>query len=229
MIFTRYQTSRRFRQFSTQRGKSLHIDALFVSLLPSFTPAMEQQHELHIKNMVCPRCIMFVKDLLEREGFTPLKVELGLAVVREPVTEEHRTALKQKLHDVGFELLDDQQQRIADEIRTAIIERVHYQKDESEENLSEYLSERLRRDYSALSKLFTEINGTSIEKYYVAQRVERVKELLTYGELTVSEIAHKMHYSSVAHLSAQFRNVTGISPTAFRQAKEHPLKTLDEI
>lgn len=190
---------------------------------------MKQQHELHIKNMVCPRCILFVRELLQRGGFDPVKVELGLAVVGRPVTGRQRTELARRLHEFGFELLDDPQQKIADEIRTAIIERVHYQDDEGEGNLSEYLSGRLRRDYASLSRLFSEVNGTSIEKYYVAQRIERVKELLTYGELTVSEIALRMHYSSVAHLSAQFRNVTGVSPTAFRRGGAHPLKTLDEI
>ena len=190
---------------------------------------MAQKTELHIKNMVCPRCIMFVRDLLQKEGCTPLEVELGKAVVAGVLTDKDRARLRPRFEAFGFELLDDRQQLLADEIRTAIIERVHYQNDPEEENLSDYLSQRLHRDYSALSKLFSEVNGTTIEKYCVAQKVERVKELLTYGEMTVSEIADKLHYSSVAHLSAQFRNVTGMSPTAFRQSKEKGLKTLDEI
>ena len=172
---------------------------------------------------------MFVRDLLQREGYTPRRVELGWAVISEEITPAQREVLGRKLREYGFELLNDQQQKAADEIRTAIIERVHYHDDVDDENLSDYLSQKLHRDYSALSKLFKEVHGLSIEKYYVAQRIERVKELLTYGEMTVSEIAVKMHYSSVAHLSAQFRQVTGMSPTAFRSAHGEGLKTLDEI
>lgn len=119
--------------------------------------------------------------------------------------------------------------RLIEQIRTAVIELVHYSEDASKVNLSDYLRERCHRDYSALSKLFSEVNGISIEKYFLAQRIERVKELLAYGDLTVSEIADKLRYSSVAHLSAQFRAQTGMSPTEFRPLKGRGLKPLDEV
>ena len=118
---------------------------------------------------------------------------------------------------------------VIEQIRTAVIELVHYSEDASKVNLSDYLRERCHRDYSALSKLFSEVNGISIEKYFLAQRIERVKELLAYGDLTVSEIADKLRYSSVAHLSAQFRAQTGMSPTEFRRLKGRGLKPLDEV
>ena len=119
--------------------------------------------------------------------------------------------------------------RIIEQVRTAIIELVHYEDNTSKLKLSEYLKEKCHYDYSFLSKLFTEVNGISIEKYYIAQKVERIKELLIYDELSVSEIAGRLQYSSVAHLSTQFRNVTGMSPREFKKLKEYRREPLDKL
>ena len=194
---------------------------------------------LHIKNMVCPRCIAAVRQILGRLGAETESVELGTAVVRDPLPDALRETLRQRLQENGFELLDDRRRQLVDRISTEIIGLVHYPEEDAAAgpvgtdglrvNLSDYLAERCGQDYSALSKLFSEVKGISIEKYYIAQKIERVKELLVYNELTVSEIAIRLDYSSVAHLSAQFKAVTGLSPSAFRQLR-HPLRrSLDEI
>ena len=179
---------------------------------------MERENVFHIRNMVCNRCILVVTQLLEKSGFTPLDVELGTAVVQETPGREQREAFRKLLEAYGFELIDDRRMRLIEQIRTAVIELVHYREDASKVNLSDYLRERCHRDYSALSKLFSEVSGISIEKYYLAQRIERVKEF-----------ADKLRYSSVAHLSAQFRAQTGMSPSEFRRLKGRGLKPLDEV
>ncbi len=187
------------------------------------------EHTFHIKNMVCNRCVLVVGDLLRRAGLTPVRVALGEAVVQGTPSDEACGRLRELLEAYGFELLDDSRMRLVEQIRTAVIELVHYRGEKQKVNLSEYLRERCHRDYSSLSKLFSEVAGITVEKYYLAQRIERVKELLAYGELTVGEIADRLHYSSAAHLSAQFRVQTGLSPTRFRQLKDHRLKPLDEV
>lgn len=190
---------------------------------------MTPENTLHIKNMVCNRCILVVGQLLERAGLTPLSVELGRVVVREAPDRARREALRALLESYGFELLDDKRLRLVEQIRTAVIELVHYSDADPKVNLSDYLRERCHRDYSSLSKLFSEVCGVSIEKYHLAQRIERVKELLVYDELTIGEIADRMRYSSTAHLSAQFRSQTGMSPSEFRRLNGRGLKPLDEV
>lgn len=187
------------------------------------------ENTLHIKNMVCNRCILVVGQLLERAGLVPLGVELGRVVLREAPDRAQRDTLRALLESYGFELLDDKRLRLVEQIRTAVIELVHYSDADPKVNLSDYLRERCHRDYSLLSKLFSEVCGQSIEKYYLAQRIERVKELLTYDEMTVGEIADRMRYSSTAHLSAQFRSQTGLSPSEFRRLNGRGLKPLDEV
>ena len=161
--------------------------------------------------------------------FTPLQVDLGTAVVKEELTSDDREVIRKALEEYGFELIDAKRQRIIEQIRTSIIQLVHYEGNLSKLKLSEYLKEKCHYDYSFLSKLFTEMNGISIEKYYIAQKVERIKELLFYDELSISEIADKLQYSSVAHLSTQFRNVTGMSPSEFKRLKEHGREPLDKV
>lgn len=190
---------------------------------------MTPENTLHIKNMVCNRCILVVGQLLERAGLVPLGVELGRVVLREAPDRAQRETLRALLESYGFELLDDKRLRLVEQIRTAVIELVHYTDADPKVNLSDYLRERCHRDYSFLSKLFSEICGQSIEKYYLAQRIERVKELLADGEMTVGEIADRMRYSSTAHLSAQFRSQTGLSPSEFRRLNGRGLKPLDEV
>ena len=190
---------------------------------------MGDRHTLHIKNMVCNRCVMVVESLLQQMGLTPVSVELGEARVEEDLDDALMGEVRQRLEAMGFEVLDDKRDCLVDQIRTAVIERVHYMDDEPDERLSDFLTERCHKEYSLLSKLFSETTGQSIEKYYMAQKIERVKELLAYDELTIGEIADKMHYSSVAHLSGQFRTQTGMTPSEFRRLDKHGLKPLDEV
>ena len=184
---------------------------------------------LHIKNMVCPRCIMAVTNCLEGLGVHPLSVELGSASLEEPLDEETRRRIKEALTPLGFELLDNPQAQLVEQVKTALIALVHYNKEPLRTNLSRYLADRLHTDYSSLSKLFSETTGTTIEKYFIAQKIERAKELIVYGELTLNEIADQLGYSSAAYLSSQFKSVTGLTPTHFKLLKENRRKALDEL
>lgn len=184
---------------------------------------------IYIKNMVCRRCIMAVEELLRRLGYTVVEVNLGSAEVKEPIDAAGLARIKAELQAIGFELIDDRRMRMVEQVKNAVVELVHYQDETPRTNLSDYIADKCRLDYGTLSRLFTEMAGVSIEKYYIAQRVERVKELLAYGELSVSEIAYKLHYSSAAHLSSQFRSVTGMSPRAFRELGSRQRLPLDQI
>lgn len=159
----------------------------------------------------------------------PTNVELGKVVLPESVERGKMDTLRRQLEDYGFKVIDDKRMRLLEQIRIGVIEYVHTPESQERMNLSEYLQDKCRHEYSFLSKLFTEMKGISIERYCIAQRIELVKELLVYDELTVSEIACRLHYSSVAHLSGQFRSVTGLSPTQFKRLKDHKLRPLDEI
>lgn len=179
--------------------------------------------------MVCNRCILVISQILKKLNYTPLKIELGKAIVQEPLESGDREAIRHALKEYGFELIDDKRLHLIEKIRTAVIELVHYEDNLSKLKLSGYLKEKCHHDYSFLSKLFSEVNGISIEKYYIAQKVERVKELLAYDELSISEIASRLQYSSVAHLSSQFRTTTGMSPSEFKRLKNHNRKPLDQV
>lgn len=184
---------------------------------------------IYIKNMVCRRCILTVSNIFQENGITPASVELGTVVLSEPIPKEKQESIRHRLEEYGFEVIDDKRMRIIEQIRIGVIEFVRHPEYQEKINLSGYLQDKCRKEYSALSKLFTAMKGISIERYYLAQRIELVKELLVYDELTVSEIADKLHYSSVAHLSTQFKSQTGMSPTRFKTIKGHKLKALDEI
>lgn len=191
--------------------------------------------KIHIKNMVCPRCIMSVREIFRKNGIEPADVNLG-TVTLDKVAQDKLASddalirkIKRSLEELGFEMIDDKRMQIVERIRIGVIEYVHNPENQDKAKLSEYLQRKCLKEYSALSKLFTEIKGMTIEKYCILQKVEFVKELLFYGELSVSEIADMLHYSSVAHLSAQFKSVTGISPTRFRQMKDKPLTSIDSF
>ena len=189
----------------------------------------EQNHIILIKNMVCNRCVLVVTEMLKGLHLTPLNVELGKAVVQEELKPYDWKNIKEALEKYGFEWIDDKRMRIIEQIRTAIIELVHYDDNGLKTNLSDYLASKLHRDYSALSKLFSETTNTTIEKYLIAQKIERAKELLMYGELSLNEIADILNYSSVSYLSAQFKHVTGMTPSHFKKIKGNKRKPLDEI
>lgn len=182
-----------------------------------------------IKNMVCDRCIMAVRKTIEDTGLQPEEVRLGSATIEGTVNDQQRQTLREKLQAMGFELLDDQRQRTIEQIRTAVIQLVHYNDNNTSVNLSSYLSKKLGQDYSALSKLFSEYASKTIERYYMEMRIERVKELLTYGELTLSQIALKLNYSSTAYLSSQFKAITGMTPSQFKRMQGDKRRKLDEI
>ena len=185
--------------------------------------------KIYIKNMVCNRCIMVVTRELEKSGHEPLTVALGEAELRNNLTDAEKLALNNNLKIFGFELIDDKKSRLIGQIKSLIIEIIQHQNSELKSNLSDYLGQQLHHDYTYLSNLFSEVEGTTIEKYFIAQKIEKVKELLVYDELSLSEIAYQMNYSSVAYLSNQFKKVTGLTPTHFKNIKESKRKPLDEV
>lgn len=184
---------------------------------------------LFIKNMVCNRCIMVVKFELEKLGLTSVSVELGEVELLEDFKENQKQDLEIKLQSLGFELLEDKTTITIERIKCLIVDLVHHQNNELKTNLSSYLSEQLGQDYNTLSNLFSEVHGTTIEHYFITQKIEKVKELLMYKELTLSEIAIKLNYSDVAHLSNQFKKITGFTPTHFKQLKENKRLQIDNL
>lgn len=179
--------------------------------------------------MVCNRCITAVKTVLEQREIMFSNIKLGEVALTEAITEVQKQQLEEDLKKIGFELLNDKTSQIIERIKTLIIENIHYQQEKLKVNLSDYLVDDLKQDYSALSKLFSETEGTTIEHFYILQKIERVKELLVYNELTLSEIAFEMNYSNVAHLSNQFKKATGFTPTYFKSLKDNKRKQIDEL
>lgn len=190
---------------------------------------MSDMTTLYIKNMVCDRCKAAVKNALQSLGLKPVSVELGIADIEGEIDKDKTDEIRATLCDLGFELLEDKQKQIIDRIKSEIIELVHYKDNKSDVNLSTHLSGKLATDYSTLSKLFSESTGMTIERYVILQKIERVKELLFYDEMSVSEIAMKMNYSSTAYLSTQFKSVTGMTPSQFKAAGKKSLKQLDKV
>jgi AraC-like DNA-binding protein len=185
--------------------------------------------KLYIKNMVCNRCKMVVKSELEKIGLHPISVELGEVELLQDLAANEKQAVAKNLSLLGFELLDDKISRTIERIKNRIVDLVHHQNEELKTNLSDYLVEHLMQDYSTLSNLFSEVEGTTIERYFIAQKIEKVKELLTYNELSLTEIAMQLNYSNVAHLSNQFKKTTGFTPTYFKQLKEKKRKQIDDL
>ena len=179
--------------------------------------------------MVCNRCTAAVKSALDELKFSYTSVELGEVILKTEPSSKQLDALKEKLEQLGFELLDDTKKKLIEKIKTIVIEQVHYRDDDNRYNLSEILSSKLRKDYSYLSHLFSEVEGITIEKYLINQKIEKIKELLVYDELSLNEIAYQLGYSSVAHLSTQFKKVTGLTPTHFKKLGGIHRKTLDKV
>jgi AraC-like DNA-binding protein len=183
--------------------------------------------KLYIKNMVCGRCEMAVKVLAEEMGIPVVSVQLGEIILSRDLKENEKKLFDKKLQSIGFELLSDRNSKTIELIKSLIIDLIYYKNDLLNANLSTYLRENLNQDYSALSSLFSETEGITIEHYFIAQKIERVKELLTYNELTLSEIAFQLNYSTVSHLSNQFKKVTGFTPTNFKKLKAVKRKQID--
>jgi AraC-like DNA-binding protein len=185
---------------------------------------------LLIKNMVCYRCKLAVQEKLQQAGLTPLQVELGeVTIAEKELSTEQRERLNSELTSIGFELLDDRRKQLIEQIKAFIINQVHYKEEPAAEKYSYLISRHLHHDYSYLSNLFSEVEGITIEQYILTQKIEKVKELLIYGEQTLSEISLRMGYSSTAHLSSQFKKLTGLTPTQFKQIGVRNRKALDNI
>ena len=178
--------------------------------------------------MVCDRCIMSIKVELEQLGLEPLDVKLGEAEVVRELTTLEKAAFDTRLQILGFERIDDQRTRLVEGIKNTVVEMI-YSEAAPKMTFSEYLSEKFHRDYSALSKIFSETHGTTLEQYVIHQKIERVKELLLYKELSLSEIAYQLNYSSVSHLSKQFKKIVGLTPTEWGQGEEKWRTPLDKL
>jgi len=186
--------------------------------------------DFYIKNMVCNRCIMVVQQVFERLGYPPVRIALGEVETAQPLADEALTELRKNLTGFGFELIDDTKSQLIEKIKTLVIELIRYKKEETiKVNYSAYIESKLNRDYTYLSNLFSDVTGVTIEKYFINQKIERVKELLVYDELTLSEIAFELGYSSAPALSAQFKKVTGLTPKHFRQIKDNKRIPLDKV
>ena len=179
--------------------------------------------------MVCIRCKMVVKEELKKLGLHYTTVELGEVEIMEDISIEQHNQFKVALLKSGLELMDDKKSILIQKIKNVIIELIHYSDEPLTINFSDYLSQKLEHNYTYLANLFSEVQGTTIEKFIIAHKIERVKELLVYNELNLTEIAYLMHYSSVAHLSAQFKKVTGLTPTHFKQLRDKRLNMLENL
>ncbi len=177
--------------------------------------------------MVCARCIIMVGQLLEKNGIVPTTIALGEVRLKVELSPEQDKNLRADLEQFGFELLDDQRRQLIEKVKTVLIEKV--QSGELPDNLSlvEFVSHALHRDYSAVSKLFSEVEGITLEQFFILQKIEKVKEWLVYNEQTLSEIAFRLGYSSVAYLSSQFKKVTGMTPTDFKNNHSGRRRALD--
>jgi AraC family transcriptional regulator len=184
---------------------------------------------LYIKNMVCNRCILAVKQELEKLTSKPFSVSLGEITLEEPLTEKQTTLFREGLRALGFELLDDRKQKQIEKIKNLLVAKIQNGELEEHFSIGEYLGRSLRKEYSTISRLFSEVEGVTIERYFILLKIEKVKEWLAYDELTLSEIAWKLGYSSTAYLSAQFKKMTGLTPSHFSKTGNTHRKPLDSV
>lgn len=180
--------------------------------------------------MVCKRCIKVVDDELIKMGYTIVSIELGEVHLKEGLHGNEIQKISKILTDNGFELIDNRKSQIINRIKTLIIEYIHYDREKPEHmNLSDLLAKELGHDYSYLSNLFSSVEGVTIEKYLILQKIEKVKELLVYDELSLNEISYQLGYSSVQHLSNQFKKITGLTPSHFKKIGKDRRNPLDKI
>ena len=180
--------------------------------------------------MVCHRCKMVVTIELEKLNLHPVNVALGEVIIQEMhLSKEQTTKLSAVLEAVGFELIDDRRSKLIEQIKTFIIERVHFKDEQPKKNYSELLSQHLHHDYSYLSNLFSEVESITIEQFIINQKIEKVKELLMYDQLSLTQIAFQLGYSSTAHLSTQFKKLTGLTPSKVKKMGVASRKSLDEV
>ena len=184
---------------------------------------------LYIKYMVSLRCIMMVKEELKELGLRYIAVELGVVDIMEDISQLQHDELKRNLLKSGLELLVDKKSILIEKIKGVIIEMIHYADELPKVNYSDYISEKLHYDYTYLANIFSEVKGITIQQFIIIHKIEKVKELLLYDELNLTEISYKMNYSSVAHLSNQFKKVTGLSPSFYKQLKQKRNDNLENI
>jgi len=185
--------------------------------------------KLYIKYMVSLRCKMVVKEELQKLGLHYVILDLGMAEILEEITPEQRNQLKENLLKSGLELMDDKRSILIEQIKNVIIEMIHYSDELPEVNYSDYISEKLHHDYTYLSNLFSEVKGITIQQFIIIHKIEKVKELLLYDELNLTEISYKLNYSSVAHLSTQFKKITGLTPSYYKQLKQKRSSNLENM
>jgi len=184
---------------------------------------------LYIKYMVSLRCKMVVKEELKKLGIPYASIELGTVDLLSKITRRQREILKSSLAGCGLQLLDDKKQILIEKIKNVIVEMIHYSDELPKVNYSDYISEKLRLDYTYLSNCFSDVKGITIQQYIIFHKIERVKELLLYDELNLTEISYRLNYSSVAHLSNQFKKVTGLTPTYFKTLKKKRRQNLENL
>ncbi|HOZ79827.1 MAG TPA: AraC family transcriptional regulator [Ferruginibacter sp.] len=172
---------------------------------------------------------MVVKSHLENNGYQPIFVNLGEVEIQGVLSKDQLAQLDNSLKSLGFEIIDDKKSQTIEKIKTAIVTLVHHSDQNIKTNLSQFISSQIHQDYNYLSNLFSEVEGTTIEKYFITQRIEKVKELIVYDELSLSEIAYQLGYSSVAYLSNQFKKITGFTPSYFKSLKEDKRKNIEEL
>ena len=184
---------------------------------------------IYIKYMVSLRCKMVVKEELKKLGLHYVNVDLGTVEILEKITDLQKEQLHKNLKVFGLELLDDKRKIIIERIKSVIIEMIHYSEEMPKVNYSDYISEKLGYDYTYLANTFTEVKGITIQQYIILHKIERVKELLLYDEVNLTEISYMLHYSSVSHLSNQFKKVTGLTPSFFKKLKEKRKGNLEDL
>ena len=185
--------------------------------------------KLYIKYMVSLRCKLMVSEELKKVGLHSNAIDLGVVDIPEGITDEQRLRLRENLLRSGLELLDDNKSILIERIKNVITEMVHYTDELPGENYSDYISEKLNYDYTYLSNIFSEVKGITIQQFIILNKIERVKELLLYDELNLTEISYKLHYSSVAHLSNQFKKITGLTPSYFKKMKKARKGNLENL
>lgn len=179
--------------------------------------------------MVCPRCIDTVRDILIQLEIQTVHIELGEVITANAIDNQQKEILREQLKQKGFELLEDKTSKLIAQIKSILVDQIHHSTENLNVNFSTLLSEKLNQDYTSLSKLFSSVEGITIEKYILKQKIEKVKELIIYDELNLSEIAFQLNYSSVAHLSSQFKKETGMTPSAFKKLEKRNRNSLDSI
>lgn len=189
---------------------------------------MDPEKNFLIKNMVCSHCAEVLKEKLEENGFHVQKIELGELQLAEPVDQAAYEHLVSVVRNNGFDIINDEGSQIVERIKHLIIDHIR-SGEPLKGNLSDYLSKNIRKDYQQLSRLFSAVEGKSIERYFILQKIERAKELIVYGEKTLSEIAYELDYSSQQHFSRQFKKETGLAPSHFKKIKENKRTSIDQL